>query len=385
MKQRQKRICVITGTRAEYGLLKPVMREMVKRGLKLQLIVAGMHLADEFGSTARDIEIDGFKVDANVDMLFSRDANVAMAKSIGIGVYGISQALEGLDPDIVAVLGDRVEAFAGAISCAGSNKILAHIHGGERSRGGLDESMRHAITKLAHIHFTSTEANRERVIRLGENPSCVYNVGAPGLDLVGEENLHGRADLSEKLGIRLKERYVLAVQHPVSTESNLAEEQIRETLKALDELGHQVIFIYPNSDAGGRKVIKMLESYATNPLFHLIKNLRREDYLSLMKYADVLVGNSSSGIIEAPYFHLPVVNIGSRQEGRERAENVVDVRCDHHEIRNAIEFVLEDTEYQEKVRGCSNPYGDGTAGARIAEVLSHVEITTDLIKKQISY
>lgn len=380
-----QRVCVVTGTRAEYGLLKPVMQEIRAADLELRLIVAGMHLSYEFGNTVTEIEQDGFAIDAYIDMGLTRDSNAAMTKSVGIGIYGAAQALESIAPDAVLVLGDRVEAFVGAVSGAGLNKLVGHIHGGDRSKGGLDESMRHAITKFAHLHFVATEKSRERVIRMGERPETVYTVGAPGLDAILRAKLYRRDELEQRLGFPLQKTFLLVVQHSVSTDSDNASSQIRETLEAVKALEHQSILIYPNSDAGGRRMIEVIESYRGQPWLHIFQSLDRLTYLSLLRHASVLVGNSSSGIIEAPSFHVPVVNIGVRQAGRERSTNVIDVGHDRMEIQQAIRHALTDHDFRAQVRSCVNPYGDGKASQRIVKLLTHLEVTPDLLQKQITY
>lgn len=379
------RICVVTGTRAEYGLLKPVMEEIANSDLQLRLVVAGMHLSHEFGNTYQVIERDGFEIASRVDMQLSGDNHAAMAKSIGIGIYGMAQALESLNPDLVLVLGDRVEAFAGAVSGAGLNKVVAHLHGGEVTRGGLDESMRHAISKFAHLHFVATDSSRVRLIKMGERPDMVYRVGAPGLDPILCMKVRELNDVVDELGIALKPPFLLIVQHPVSTEAEAAGNQMRETLEAVKSMGLQAIVVYPNSDSGGRRMIEVIESYREEPWLHIFKNLSREVYLSLLKHAAALLGNSSSGIIEAPSFQLPVVNIGSRQMGRERSDNVLDVAPVRSDIRSAIHRALNDAEFRLSVRDCVNPYGDGKASRRVVEVIRGLKIGPHILQKQLCY
>lgn len=383
--KRVKRVCVVTGTRAEYGLLKPIMEEIQRAKLELCLVVAGMHLCHEFGNTFQEVERGGFKVDARVDMILSGDTSAAMAKSIGIGIYGMAQALEGLNPDAVLVLGDRIEAFAGAVSGAGLNRMVAHVHGGEKTRGGLDESMRHAITKFAHFHFAATEKSRERIIRMGEGPEFVYTVGAPGLDTVLNTRLLGRAELECRLGFSLKKPLVMAVQHSVSSAPDDAPLQARETLEALKAIRYQTIMIYPNVDAGGRRMIDVIKLYQGEPWLHVFPSLDHITFLSLLKTAAVLVGNSSSGITEAPSFRLPVVNIGTRQDGRERSTNIIDVPHERSAIQEAIQTALTDAGFRSQVQFCINPYGDGKASQRIVEILRSVELGPMLLQKQIAY
>jgi UDP-N-acetylglucosamine 2-epimerase (non-hydrolysing)/GDP/UDP-N,N'-diacetylbacillosamine 2-epimerase (hydrolysing) len=378
-------VCVVSGTRAEYGLLKPVLEAIQGAGLRLHLIVAGMHLAPEFGDTFRVIERDGFRIDARIDMTLAGDTNAAMAKSIGIGIYGMSQAIESIDPDVVFVPSDRVEGFAGAVSGAALGKLVAHVHGGERSRGGLDESMRHAITKLAHLHFAATEQSRERVIRMGERPDLVYTVGAPALDVISSTKLAARAELEQSLGFPLQQTFILMVQHSVSTQAEEAEFQAEQTIQALKDFRVQTIVLYPNSDAGGRAIIKVIRKYGSEPWLHSFPSLDHATYLSLLEKAALLVGNSSSGIIEAPSFHLPVVNIGIRQQGRERSTNVLDVEHDKSAISKALRYALTDEQFKRTAGSCVNPYGDGRAARRIAEVLSRTQMSPEIIQKQITY
>ncbi|HJH25866.1 MAG TPA: UDP-N-acetylglucosamine 2-epimerase (hydrolyzing), partial [Methanophagales archaeon] len=249
----------------------------------------------------------------------------------------------------------------------------------------VDEFSRHAITKLAHIHFSATENSAERIIKMGEDPSNVFVVGAPGLDSILNENLIEPTKLSEKYNLNLSKPILLVVQHPVTMPVNDAPDQIRETLEAISELKHQTVLIYPNADAGGRRMIEIIKEYEKYPFIKTFKSILHKEYLSLMKIVSVMVGNSSSGIIEAPSFGLPVVNIGSRQEGRQRAENVIDVDYDKEKIKAAIKKALYDEDFKEKVKNCKNPYGDGKAGVRIADILSKIKIDKNLLQKRLTY
>ncbi|GAB4315733.1 MAG: UDP-N-acetylglucosamine 2-epimerase [Promethearchaeota archaeon] len=381
-----RKVCVITGTRAEYGLLAPIMaRVRDSPKLELQVIATGMHLCHEFGNTYEEIEKDGFRVDKKVDMLLCSDTNLSMVKSVGLGILGLSQAIEDLDPDFVVVLGDRTEAFAGAVAGAFLRKVVCHLHGGDSSRAGLDDYMRHAITKFAHLHFTATRKSYERVVKLGEDPKRVFLTGAPGLDEILSGKFHSREEVEVFLGIDPGEPYILVVQHPVSTQAEEAKNQIWETIKAVKKFPAKTVCVLPNSDAGGRAIIEELEKLRGDPRFILYESLSRRWYLSLLKHCKVLVGNSSSGIIEAPSLHIPVVNVGIRQEGRERAENVLDAPHDGDRIAEAIKKCLFDEEFLEVVRNCSNPYGDGTASEKMVRVLESFEITEDLFHKKITY
>lgn len=382
-----RKIAVVTGTRAEYGILYPVLKAIeVKPKLELSLVVTGMHLSPEFGYTVKEIQNDGFKVDAKIDTLLSSDTPEAMAKSVGLGIIGMAQAWEQLKPDIILVLGDRVEPLAAAISGAYMNIPVAHIHGGDSPRGGLDEYARHAITKFAHIHFPATKTSAERIIRMGEDEWRVHVVGSPALDVILNEPLIPAEQLTEKFGLDLSRPLILLVQHPLTTEVENAAGQMRETLRAIIEVGYPAIVVYPNSDAGGRRMIEVIKEYEKKyPFIKALKSLPRREYLSLMKVASVLVGNSSSGIIDAPSLGLPAVNIGTRQEGRERGRNVIDVGHSKQEIIEAIKRALTDKEFLDEVKRCENPYGDGKASQRITEILSKVGTTPELIRKKITY
>ena len=380
-----KKIAVVTGTRADYGILKPVLKAVRSNPkLSLSLIVTGMHLSREFGYTVREIENDGFRIDAKVSMLHAQDTGAAMAKSIGKCVQKMAAALARIKPDILLLLGDRGEMLAGGVAATYMGIPIAHLHGGEVS-GSVDEPVRHAIAKLAHIHFPATRESAKRIIKMGEDPSRVFVVGAPALDTIMNEKLLNPTELSKKYGLDLSEPLLLVLQHPVVTEADEAADQIKETLDAIVELKHRTILIYPNADAGGRRMIKVIEKYEKYPFITSFKSLPYIDYLSLMKVASVMIGNSSSGIIEAPSFHLPAVNIGGRQGGRERSTNVIDVKHDKREIARAIKKALYDKGFREKVRKCKNPYGDGRAGVRVAQILSEIKDVPKLLEKRIAY
>lgn len=376
---------MVTGTRAEYGILKPVLRA-IKRHPRLNLatIVTGMHLSKEFGYTVRGIKKDGFKITAEIDVLHRKDTGTAMAKSIGECIEKMAEVLERMRPDFLVLLGDRSEMLAGAVAASYAGIPIAHIHGGESS-GSVDDSVRHAITKLAHIHFPATEESARRIMRMGEDASKVFIVGAPALDTILNERLPSSAKISKKYHLNLSKPILLVIQHPVVTEADEAASQIKKTLDAIVKLKHQTILIYPNADAGGRRMIKVIKKYEGCFFIKSFRSIPYADYLGLMKVASVMVGNSSSGIIEAPSFHLPVVNIGTRQEGRERSTNVINVGYNKNEIIKAIKKALHGKKFRAKVKKCKNPYGDGKASQRIVKVLSTVGITPKLIQKKITY
>mgnify|MGYP001572555308 FL=1 len=373
----------MTGSRAEYGLLRPVMRKIAESpSLRLQVVVAGMHLSQAFGRTVDLIEADGFPVDAKVDMLLAEDSGGSMAKGVGIGIYGFAQCFDFLKPDVVLLLGDRVEPFAAAIAASFMNIVVAHIHGGDNAMGGFDEYMRPTVTRFSHLHFAATEASRWRLIRLGEREEFVFTVGAPGLDEAVATPLLERGELAQVFGLPRETPFLLVVQHPVSTEPENASREMLETLEALKMLALPTVLLYPNADAGGRAMIEVIKAYEHLPFLRIFKNLERVQYLSLLATAGALVGNSSSGIIESAHFKVPVVNLGTRQQNRERSTNVLDAQHDRHAIVQAVRTALFDETFREQVRTCVNPYGDGKASERIVDVLSTVPIDGRLLHKR---
>lgn len=380
----KRKILYISGTRADYGLMKYTLKEIEKHPkLELEIVVTGMHLMPEFGTTINEIKSDGFKTHV-VDAIYEKDNKESMALFIGKFIQLFTKKISQIKPDIILLLGDRAEMLAGAIVGSYLTIPVAHVHGGDIT-STVDEIARHAITKFAHIHFPATEKSAERIIKMGEDPSNVFVVGAPGLDSILNEKLIEPEELSKKYKLNLSEPILLVIQHPVTTEINNAPNQIKETLDAILELKYQTILIYPNADAGGRRMIKVIRKYEKYPFIKVFKNIPHKEYISLMRIASVIVGNSSSGIIEAPSFGLPAVNIGTRQEGRERAENVIDVDYNKGQIKSAIEKALYDEDFKRKVKSCKNPYGDGKAGLRIAEILSKIEINNKLLQKKLTY
>ena len=380
----KRKILYITGTRADYGLMQSVLRKIEEHPkLELEIIATGMHLMPEFGMTINEIKKDGFKIH-EINATYGEDNKESMANFVGGFIQLLTKKATEIKPDLILLLGDRGEMLAGAIVGAYLTIPVAHLHGGEIT-STVDEFSRHAITKLAHIHLPATEKSAERIIKMGEDPSNVFVVGAPGLDSILNENLIEPAELSKKYNLDSSKPIFMVVQHPVTTEVEDAHEHIREMLEAILELKHQTILIYPNADAGGRAMIEVIKEYEKYPFIKTFKSIPHKEYLSLMKMAAVMVGNSSSGIIEAPSFGLPVINIGSRQEGRERAENVIDVDYDKEQIKTAIKKALDDENFKEKVKNCKSPYGDGKAGVMIADILSRIKTDKKLLQKRLNY
>lgn len=380
-----RKICVITGTRANYGRLKTVMNAIIEHPeLQLKLIVTGMHLVQEYGYTVSEIEKDGYYIDARVDMHLSNDTGSGMCKSLGLGLIGMTQAIEQINPDMILILGDRDEDLAGAIIGAHMNIPVAHIHGGEVT-GTIDESIRHATTKFSHIHFAATEDSKERLLKLGELSEYIFNVGSPGLDSILNKEYKTKEQIFNKFKLDESKKLIIVAQHPVTTQREEAAYQMEQTMEAVREIGEQTILIYPNSDAGGRDMISIISKYESLDFIHTYRNINFEDYLNLLKYADLMIGNSSSGIMEAPSYKLPVINLGVRQNGRQQADNILNVEHDKNLIKDAIEKSLYDNEFINQVNNCINPYGDGKTGKRIADILSKIEINNKLTQKKISY
>ena len=339
-----RKICVVTGSRAEYGLLSGIMRSIKEDPeLELQIIATNMHLSPEFGLTYREIERDGFIINKKVYMLLSSDTANATAKSVGLGFMGFADAYEDLKPDMVMVLGDRYEIIS-AVSTALFFKIpVAHLHGGEITEGAYDDCIRHSITKMSHLHFTSTEEYRKRVIQLGEQPDRVFNVGAPGIENIKKISLMSKEELEDSLGFKLGDKSLEITYHPVTLEDSTAEEQIQNLLDCLDEIPeYKIIFTLPNSDTDGRIIIKKINDYvAANPNRAIaFPSLGLRRYLSTLKYVSAVVGNSSSGIIEVPSFGIPTLNIGDRQKGRVAALSVYNYGTSKEEIREGLQVVL---------------------------------------------
>jgi UDP-hydrolysing UDP-N-acetyl-D-glucosamine 2-epimerase len=370
-----RKICVVTGSRAEYGLMRSLLDAiMAAPGLTLQIIATGMHLSPEFGMTYRGIEEDGFRIDAKVEMLLSADSEVAVTKSLGLGVIGFADAFERLAPDIVVVLGDRFEILAAAQAAMLARIPIAHIHGGETSEGAFDEGIRHAITKMAQWHFVAAEPYRQRVVQLGEAPDRVFNVGAPGLDTLATAKWMTRDELATSLDMSLEKPLFVVTYHPVTLESQSPRDAMMQLLAALEAFPQAtVVFTYPNADTGGRVLIDCIDQFVERhrsraKAFVSLGQLR---YLSLMREADVVIGNSSSGLTEAPAMKRATVNIGNRQNGRLKASSVIDATDNKASIVNAIERALS-AEFVSRLPATHSLYGKGNAAAAIVSILGSV-------------
>jgi UDP-N-acetylglucosamine 2-epimerase (non-hydrolysing)/GDP/UDP-N,N'-diacetylbacillosamine 2-epimerase (hydrolysing) len=383
-----RRICVATGTRAEYGLLIPVMRAIARDPrLELSVMVTGMHLMREFGHTVKEISADGFKIAARVPMHTREDTGAAMAKSIGKGIIGMTNALQRVAPEMLVVIADRGEALAAAIAGTHMNIPIAHIHGGDVTTGAtIDEPVRHAITRFAHIHFPATRKSAQRIVRMGEESWRIHVVGPLGIYAMTTEDFIQKDELCRELRLDSDRPILLVIQHPVTTEPMKAAEQMKETMDALVELGEQAVLIYPNADAGGRKMIKVIEKYEKYRFLRIFRNLPYLTFISLMRISSAIVGNSSSAIVEAPLFGVPAVNIGIRQKGRERGGNVLDVPHKKDTIVRVMKRLLTDEDLVRRIRKAPNPFHVERQGAsRIANVLAHTKINGRLLRKRLTY
>ncbi len=380
----KRKIAVITGSRSEYGLLGPVLRKIEDEpGLRLQLMVTGMHLSRAHGHTIDLIRRDGFAITAAVEGRAGGNSGADMALSTAAITAGLAGAYQKHQPDLVLILGDRTEVLAAAVAALYMNIPVAHIHGGDVGAGCVDNSVRDAVTKLAQLHFAASRKSYERILRLGEEKWRVFNAGSPGLDSILQEKPVGKIELFRKYRLDPAQPLLLLLQHPVTTEIAAAGRQMAESLKAVKAAGLPTVVIYPNSEAGNVSIRKEIDKRRGDDSFRIIENLAHVEYLSFLRYAAVLVGNSSSGIIEAPSFNLPVVNVGLRQQGRERGGNVIDVPHDAARIGRAIKRALTDTAFRKKLARCRSPYGDGRASARIVKVLARVGLGQRLLQKQI--
>jgi GDP/UDP-N,N'-diacetylbacillosamine 2-epimerase (hydrolysing) len=379
-----RKIAIFTSTRAEYGLLKGVIQEIAKSDeLHLQLIVSGTHLSADYGMTINEIKADGFKIDESVEMVLLHDTPTGICKSMGLAMIGYGEALIRISPNILVILGDRYEAFCAAAVAQICRVPVAHIHGGEATEGLIDEAFRHSITKMSHLHFASCEAYRQRIIQLGEAPDRVFNVGALGVENIRRIALMERGDLAEAIGFSLEKPYFLVTFHPVTLEKDTSERQFMSLLDALDKLPeYNVVFTKANADTEGRVINRLIDAYAENQKKRClaVTSLGVYRYLSAMKYATAVIGNSSSGIVESPSFRIPTVNIGDRQKGRVRAESVMDCEPAVVSITASIRKAVS-PEFQEVLKSVKNPYEQAGTAAMILEKIMLFR-HTELIKKK---
>lgn len=383
---KRRKICGVTTSRADFGLLSGLLKAIRDDSeLRLQVIASGTHLQPEFGRTWRDIEAEGIKIDRKILLHMKGDSSLANLKSICLGLNGFAEAFAELKPEIVVLLGDRFELLAPAVSAMMLQIPIAHIHGGELSEGAIDDSVRHAITKLASLHFAATEPYRRRIIQMGESPDRVFNFGAPGLDQLYNSTLLTRSQLEQELGFSLDDPVALVTYHPVTRDADSTGSQVRFLVAAIKASGLKAVFTMANADAEGAVINAHMRLVCaqTPERFKWIPHLGHRRYLSCLEHVAVMVGNSSSGLTEAPSFRLPVVNIGDRQRGRVRAKNVIDVSCSRAAILKGIKRAVS-PRFRASLRGMRNPYDrfhDGHTSERIKEVLKTVNLSGDLLKK----
>jgi UDP-N-acetylglucosamine 2-epimerase (non-hydrolysing)/GDP/UDP-N,N'-diacetylbacillosamine 2-epimerase (hydrolysing) len=378
-----RRILTITGTRSDYGLMTPVFEAIARApGLELQLIVTGMHLLPEFRTSLERVRADAFGPLHYATLGNNGTGGGAMARALGEIAIAAVGIMESVKPDILLLQGDRGEMLAGAIAAAHMNVPVVHMSGGDRT-GSIDDSIRNGISKFAHLHLTTCAESSRQLIAMGESEGRIVEVGEPGLDVIRGLSFVAPEVLAEELGLDLTRPFLLATQHPVTTEAGSGAWQMRQVLEALEEVDLQTVFTYPNSDAGSKEMVEVLESYRGRSFLRIVPDLGSRHYLSLMRLAAAIVGNSSSGIFEAPSFKLPAVNVGTRQHGRLRARNVVDVGYDKAAIVQGIRFALGDAEFRAALRDCTNPYGDGRTAPRTVDILQRLRLVPALLTKWI--
>jgi UDP-hydrolysing UDP-N-acetyl-D-glucosamine 2-epimerase len=375
----KRKICVVTGTRAEYGLFFPIMKKIQSSDyLELQVVATTMHFSEEFGNTYKQIEKDGFFIDEKIENLLSSDTKGSIAKSTGLATILLSDAFSRLDPDVVLVLGDRFETHAAATTAMLMNIPIAHIHGGEITEGAVDEKIRHSITKMSSLHFTSTEEYRGRVIQMGESPHTVFSVGAPGIDNIVNMSLLSKSELEDELEWKINRTTALFTFHSETLSESSSREEIKEILKIIDRSNLNILFTYANSDDGGRAINNEIERFALKDKdrYRVVKSLGQLKYLSAMKQLDIVIGNTSSGIIESASFQKPVINIGCRQSGRLQSGNVIDSTVE--KLTKSIDRALSE-DFLESLKKKKNIYGDGKTASKIIDLLKSQKIS--VIKK----
>ena len=371
-----RKICVVTGTRAEFGLLYWFMKEIeVDKDLELQVIVTGMHLSPEFGLTYKEVEKE-FLIDKKIEMLLSSDTHMGISKSMGLAQISFSEAYDELKPDLIAVLGDRYEIFSAVSSAMIARIPVAHFHGGEATEGLIDEPIRHSITKMSHLHFAATDEYKNRIIQLGESPQRVFNVGGLGIENIKRLELLNKEEFENSIDFKLNKKNILVTFHPVTLENSTAKEQFGELLEALDELEDtNIIFTKANSDTDGRIINGMIDEYVSSNSHKSVgfTSLGQLRYLSALKFVDAAVGNSSSGLIEVPSFKIGTINIGDRQKGRIKASSVIDCKPLKNSIKKALEK-LYSKEFNDSIQNVENPYGDGNSSKKILKEIKNASL-----------
>lgn len=371
-----RKICFFTGSRAEFGIMSQLMHKVNDCGnCQLQIVATNMHLSPEFGMTYREIEASGLKIDKKVEMLLSSETANGTVKSMGLATIGFADAIEDLQPDLCVILGDRFEMLAAAQACLIYKKPIAHIGGGDVTEGAYDDSIRHCITKMSHLHFASTEECRNRIIQMGEQPDHVYWVGGLGLEDVLKTPIMTKSELERSLDFELGDKFLLITYHPVTMEDNTAEMQCENLLKALEEVNYEykLLFTLPNSDTNGRVIIKLIKEFVEKDREnrYSITSLGKHRYFSALKYSSAVIGNSSSGLVEAPSFHIPTLNIGNRQKGRAHGASVMDVPATYSGIKKGLQSVLS-KDFQDLAKDAPNPYEKrGTLDTILYEICNH--------------
>lgn len=380
-----RKICVVTGTRAEYGILSLLMKALKEQPyVELQIIATNMHLSPEFGLTYREIEEDGFTIDKKIEMLLSSDTHIGTIKSMGVALISLADVLSDLKPEMIVILGDRYEMLAAASAATIMGIPIIHLHGGEITEGAYDDSIRHAITKMAYIHCTSTEDYRKRVIQMGESPERVFCVGALGVDNILHEKLLKHEELANRLNINLSDKYLVVTYHPVTREPGQAELQINALLSSLDDYidRYQIIFTLPNSDTDGRIISSLITSWAENHKDRVFafQSLGRQKYYSILKYCTAVIGNSSSGLLEAPSFKVPTLNIGNRQKGRTKGNTVIDCSSNQESIIRGLQTVLSKDFIDYVKEAGVNPYFKENTLGYIIDILLNTTLSENLVK-----
>lgn len=382
-----KKILVVTGTRAEYGLLYWTMKEIqMDKDMELQLVVTGNHLVKDYGYTVEQIRNDGFTINEEIDMIVNSQEKSSIVKSMGLEMIQMAQCFDRLKPDILLILGDRYETFVAATCAMMMNIPIAHMNGGESTEGLIDEQIRHAITKMAHIHFPGSEYYKERIIKMGEEPWRVHNVGQAGVENIKRFKFLDREELQKELNIIFDKPIFLITYHPVTLDIENIESQIDSLLEAIGKFDAKYIFTYPNADFGSKTIIDKINTFAReNKNSYLYYSLGQKKYLSLLKYANVMIGNSSSGIIESPIFRIPVINIGDRQKGRLRNKNIIDTDYNSKNIYGGIYKALNDKKFISGLDTIENVYGDGTTSKKILQIIRNTSLNKKLLVKKLTY